>query len=114
MSSDVHIWHLLREQDEEELKKIQMPTMLCLCASAVKVLVIVDCGTENKKHGHHASIDLYNPRRKNKSEKQNSPANMVFNAYLSKVRWKDEQAHQNVWLAWGFLRGRVRWRCGLA
>eukprot|EP00479_Gromia_sphaerica_P011661 TRINITY_DN583_c0_g1_i1.p2 TRINITY_DN583_c0_g1~~TRINITY_DN583_c0_g1_i1.p2 ORF type:complete len:116 (-),score=21.07 TRINITY_DN583_c0_g1_i1:413-760(-) len=103
MSSDVHIWHLLRGNDEKGAQKTtpNANNLVSLCKRSEGV-GIVDCGLKSKQHGHHPSINLYNPRRKTTVEKQNSAANAIYNSYLSKVRWKDEQAHQNVWLAWVF------------
>ena len=105
----MHIWHQLRENDEKELEKNpKAKNLVSLCRDSNGVGV-VDCGLENKKHCHHKSIFLYNPKKKERSEKQNPRENMVFNSYLHRVRWKDEQSHQTVWLAWTFLRGIVPW-----
>ena len=80
MSSDVHIWHLLREKDEEELKNNPSATNLVSLCKSSEGVGIVDCGLKNKQHGHHPSISLYNPKRKNASEKQNSAGNAIFNS----------------------------------
>lgn len=109
LSSDVNIWHKERDDDEKKLEDDPDYKNLVSLTNRHGGIGIVDSGLKNKKYGHHTSIELKEPFRKPNNEKQNSRDNSLHNSCMGKVRWKDEQGHQNVWLHWGIFSRKVKW-----